>query len=93
MTKTLEEIKGMNLSVGTPIELTINSSVHIDGRKGKDNKISKEMGYFKRFIKRTDTEGNDVSNLIYDKTNGGYTDDESSYLICLIEEIRILQYS
>lgn len=46
MTKTLEEIKGMNIPVGAPIEVTINTSLAVDLTKMPNNKTYKELGYY-----------------------------------------------
>lgn len=87
MTKTLEEIKGMNIAVGAPIELTLNSDLSPEGIKNLDNKTYNAIGYYQGLNEKS-------RELIYYQATGRVFNPknpvEEEVWIPYIEDITIL---
>jgi hypothetical protein len=81
MTMTLEQIKGMNIPVGTPIEITLNSN----------SEPYKTLGYY-HGLKQRKT----VQILLYDTNTANDKNWKASiyneFLVSSIKEIRILEH-
>jgi hypothetical protein len=90
MTMTLEKIKGMNIPVGTPIELKLNTSISSKLEKNPDNQIYTRIGYFQNIEEKPVPYG----RLAYtSRINPGgleNTSEDNGILIPYIEEITIL---
>jgi hypothetical protein len=86
MAKTLEEIKGMNLQVGTPIEVEINTSISEKLEKLSDNTTYKELGYYQGICQNDSKYG----TLLYEhSTQKNPNNPPHGVLIPLIESITI----
>jgi len=83
---TIEQIKEMNIPVGTPIEMTIRSSISGDFNKLPENKKLKQIGYF---IKIKESKKNPI--LKYTPILN-FPEIAESYLLKYIENIKILEY-
>ena len=96
MTMTLEKIKEMNLQVGTPIEVEVNSQMSLGLVKGPDNKIYRELGYYKSTTEMLDDDNLQVPVLCYDGATGSRKNPEEpmkrAIEISSIENIKVLQY-
>ena len=92
MAITLEQIKGMDILVGTPIELIINSSISSETLEpNPDNKTFKELGYFKRL----NDDYEQFPKIEYINPTGSVSGAEikpKSQMLCVLEKVNILNY-
>ena len=88
MTITLEQIQGMNIPVGTPIELTLKTRIKVKGSNPQEKATYQELGYFMGVDKRI---LNRYNSLVYSQRKGLFKN-EISHNIDLIKEIKVLKY-
>ena len=94
MTITLDQLKGMNLQVGEPIELEINSKISASGLiKLKGNKPWKELGYFEEI-----NEDEKYPSIKYFQNTGNYWNTNEpteikSQMVIGLEKVRRLKYA
>jgi hypothetical protein len=93
MTITLEKIKGMNIPVGTPIEIIRNTSINSNLEKNPNNKFYRELGYFQGI---RNSRHHNFGEIIYAPilSSGGIenTSEDNGCMIPYIEEIKVLEY-
>ena len=86
--KTIDQIKEMNIPIGAPIELTLNTSISNEFKKNPNNETFKQLGYFQRIEDKT--EDDLYGTIIYNPTTKIST--ESGCMIPYIEDIKMLDY-
>lgn len=93
---TLEKIKEMNIPVGAPIEVTLNSEISMGLVKGPNNKLYRELGYYRNATEIIDDDNFLVPILKYDRATGSRRNPEEpmkrAIEISSVEEIKILKY-
>ena len=89
MTKTLEEIKEMNIPIGAPVELTINVSQSKALSEIYGNPIHKELVYFTGLIDKGETSNYDIISC--ELMDEGKVK-KKGYALPFIEDIIILEY-
>ena len=95
MTITLDQLKGMNLQVGEPIELEFNTSISAKGEKEPENKNYTRLGYFVKITKeKFKDDGMDASRLWMTQEQGSpYPEYEKGFYMHYIEKVRRLKYA
>jgi hypothetical protein len=89
MTKTLEDIKEMNIPIGAPVELTINVSQSKALSEMYGTPIHKELVYFTGLIEKGDK--NNYEIISCELMDDGKVK-KKGYALPFIEDIIILKY-